>query len=83
MQSIHISSDHWLPRGFRSPLLPFPHFFPLFVYHIEVDLCRLHLAELGGVGDLQQLKWSQRGDDEGGKGETKGQISAMHQGKRR
>lgn len=32
---------------------------PLFVYHIEVDLCQLHLAELGGVGEVQRL-WEGR-----------------------
>lgn len=37
--------------------------FPLFVYHIKVDLCRLHLAELGGVGEIQQLTGSEGGRD--------------------
>lgn len=45
--------------------------FPLFVYHIEVDLCRLHLVELGGVGEIQQLtgereRWRKGGEETGG-----------------
>lgn len=53
VQSIHISSDHLLPAGSLAlswcPLSP-----PIFVYHGEVDLCRLHLEELGSVGETQQ-----------------------------
>lgn len=58
-----------------SPLPSLSLSFPLFVYHVEVDLCRLHLAELGGVGEIQQLKGREgemRDEQEGGEeGEVK------------
>lgn len=82
-QSIHISSDHWLPPGLLSlppsSSLSLARSFPLFVYHVEVDLCRLHLAELGGVGEIQQLEGERAGERRRRRSwNEKGQMGVMY-----